>query len=80
LVFVLTLEEFVVDPPGSLLVVVVTESEATFLPWSLVTVVLLESVVVDCWANIAAVVMKDTRISFFMPVGEQLEDQNVAKR
>ena len=46
-VFVAVLEVLVVEPAGSELVVVVADSVARFLPLSLVTVVLLESVELD---------------------------------
>ena len=64
-------EELVVElPAASVAVAELAESFLTFLPWSLVTVVLLESDVVDddCWANIAEAAINDTRMSFFMPI------------
>jgi hypothetical protein len=65
---VAVLEDSVVVPAGVLVVVLVAESVVLFLPWSPVTVVLLESVCVDTWANIEAAVINDTKIRVFMPL------------
>jgi hypothetical protein len=61
-------EDWFVVPAGVLTVVLLLESVAVFLPLSLVTVVLLESVCVATWANIEAAVINDTKMSVFMPV------------
>ena len=65
-VLVAVLDELVVVPAGVLTVVLLAESVLLFLPWSEVTVVLLEFVCVATWANIEAAVMNDTNMSVFM--------------
>jgi hypothetical protein len=59
-------EELVVVPAGVLVVVEESEPVATFLPLSLITVVLLESERVASWPNIAAAVTSDTRTNFLI--------------